>query len=247
MGRGSQEFVEVFRRDAAKNEVRQSGVVKRQTSGTSGTALPKAARAEKQADASARPVKAAKVQLWPRPREEAKPKGCVTWTISHEMLVVVGVSLLVLLALSHAWGYTRGRRRAPGDAVAVADLDGAAARAKSGDQASLRITEDLRSAAGSGAKADELASLPYVYTLRVMGGLPRRNAIQVVNDLRNEGYGDAFYLYSKRNRSFTVNVGRFAGREDPGAIKLRETFENKIYKGKKGQFKKAYFVLLKKK
>ena len=252
MSKGTQEFFEVFRRDTADDKLRRSGSTKKAVSGA--TSL-KGARVQKKASAAGRPVKAAKMELWPRQREAIPPKGAVTWSLSHEMLVVIGVSVLVALAFSHAWGYRRGRLNTAGPEVASLG-SGPAERAIAQVKRTplravqLRVKDDSRGTGKVVLPAEDIRSLAHVYTLRLISGITKPSALAVVKDLQSKGYHwdkayrGAFFAPSKDGRAYTVYVGLFPRRDAAEAIKLQQTFARMAYQGRT-QYAGCYIIRVK--
>jgi hypothetical protein len=158
-------------------------------------------------------------------RDATTPPGRVTVTFSREALIVGIVFAAGALLGAFALGYSRGRPRDTNTGAYVAQSDPASS---TGTELAPYSTLTLNVPNAKG-----------YYTLRLMDGLTRQQAVQLVADLMAMGYNDAFSW--KSGDTYNVNVGRYADYRTKDAEQLKLEIAARVINGKRW-FSSAYWL-----
>ena len=132
-------------------------------------------------------------------RDITTPAGRVVLTFSHEALLLLVFVGVVLMIVSHVWGYKRGVARNR-------------VLARTGAQQAV-VGEPRALTLDAPAKAE-----PPFFSVRVISGISQQSAMNIRADLMARGY-DAF-IYKERS-GLTVNVGRFESNRELSASGLK--------------------------
>jgi hypothetical protein len=151
----------------------------------------------------------------PKPRRSGTVAGGAPpgLTLGREALVLLIPALVILMVVSHVWGYKRGFEKG-----SEAAETGASAPPRVPDRADdARTNADARRDIETAGGPKE----PPFWTVRIISGISMQSARSIRAELLAKGY-DAFIYNEPRFHGYTVNVGRFESDQAPPLLALRQ-------------------------
>lgn len=155
-------------------------------------------------------------------RDTTTPPGRMALTFSREAMVIYGFALIVLLLLSHVWGYKRGVAQYAAREVAVAPRE--IGPAPGSPAPYVPATPTLSIPTG------EASDAPF-HSLQIISGIRLERAKELVAYLARQGHRDAFVYQVPSYNGYMVCVGRFANWKGAEARALKDRFVAMIFEG----------------
>ena len=183
----------------------------------------------------------------PKRRQKAPRSGKeISFTLSRMSAIAGALLLIVLLALSHAWGVSRGRGEAPEMRAQIPPADEMVLAGESGSDQGT-VPESPRDEGVAAAPASDRQYVLCIITYPTADASRRDRLIEQLRDRFGETYRGRYRFYAmnvrgERGSLPAVGVGPVESTSAPDARQLREEFRNMDFGHERTPFSSAYYL-----